>query len=426
MIAGGGGSIIFIASQLGRVGSAGRAAYCATKGRADPARQGHGDRPRGAEHPGQHAVARRRSRRSGRCNRYGRFAAARREHRAEAPAGPPRPAATRSPPPRCFSPATRRASSPAAICWSTAATRRFDPPRQPGPRHARRDAALYGRCSGRQQLLDPLRRGGSRRCARPPRTRARTGRAPPDRSAARCRIARAGRRCGTGRAPPRRSKPGSPEAIFAWYSCARRLHIVRLARERPRNLASAASISFWLDSRRSPDTLAFPSGTRSVIRSLSKVHDKDAEHMAGDLLRLDGGDLADPMGRIDHQIAGGEWQHFRQSYSSLVQPDPTGRCHDASAVAKRVGDRPSATRAERGTKGKTPIAPADVYTTNRPRRASRSAMSATANPVGSGPATPPLICAAASASARVGAEELVVFPSTSFHSSASSGRASCG
>src|SRR3954447_21950799 len=32
MIAGGGGSIIFVASQLGRVGSAGRPAYCATKG----------------------------------------------------------------------------------------------------------------------------------------------------------------------------------------------------------------------------------------------------------------------------------------------------------------------------------------------------------------------------------------------------------
>src|SRR3954447_4510309 len=32
MIAGGGGAIIFIASQLGRVGGAGRAAYCATKG----------------------------------------------------------------------------------------------------------------------------------------------------------------------------------------------------------------------------------------------------------------------------------------------------------------------------------------------------------------------------------------------------------
>lgn len=32
MIAGGGGSIILIASQLGRVGSAGRAAYCASKG----------------------------------------------------------------------------------------------------------------------------------------------------------------------------------------------------------------------------------------------------------------------------------------------------------------------------------------------------------------------------------------------------------
>src|SRR5439155_24903381 len=32
MIAANGGSIVFIASQLGRVGSAGRAAYCATKG----------------------------------------------------------------------------------------------------------------------------------------------------------------------------------------------------------------------------------------------------------------------------------------------------------------------------------------------------------------------------------------------------------
>jgi NAD(P)-dependent dehydrogenase (short-subunit alcohol dehydrogenase family) len=32
MIAAGGGSIIIIASQLGHVGSAGRAAYCATKG----------------------------------------------------------------------------------------------------------------------------------------------------------------------------------------------------------------------------------------------------------------------------------------------------------------------------------------------------------------------------------------------------------
>jgi NAD(P)-dependent dehydrogenase (short-subunit alcohol dehydrogenase family) len=32
MVAGGGGSMIFIASQLGRVGSAGRAAYCSTKG----------------------------------------------------------------------------------------------------------------------------------------------------------------------------------------------------------------------------------------------------------------------------------------------------------------------------------------------------------------------------------------------------------
>jgi NAD(P)-dependent dehydrogenase (short-subunit alcohol dehydrogenase family) len=58
MIAGGGGSIIFIASQLGRVGSAGRAAYCATKG-ALIQLANHGDRPRGAEHPRQYAVARR-------------------------------------------------------------------------------------------------------------------------------------------------------------------------------------------------------------------------------------------------------------------------------------------------------------------------------------------------------------------------------
>ena len=67
---------------------------------------------------------------------------------------------------------------------------------------------------------------------------------------------------------------GSPEAILAWYSWARRLHIVRLARERPRNLEIAASISFRLDSLRSPDTFAFPSGTRRVIRSLSKVTTK--------------------------------------------------------------------------------------------------------------------------------------------------------
>src|SRR6266576_1047131 len=49
MIARGGGSVVLIASQLGRVGAAGRPAYCATKGAliqlakvlaADPAAQG--------------------------------------------------------------------------------------------------------------------------------------------------------------------------------------------------------------------------------------------------------------------------------------------------------------------------------------------------------------------------------------------------
>jgi NAD(P)-dependent dehydrogenase (short-subunit alcohol dehydrogenase family) len=40
MIARGGGSIVMVASQLGRVASPGGPAYCATKGRADPAGQG--------------------------------------------------------------------------------------------------------------------------------------------------------------------------------------------------------------------------------------------------------------------------------------------------------------------------------------------------------------------------------------------------
>src|SRR5712692_122440 len=42
----GGGSIILIASQLGRVAAPERAAYCADQGRPDPARQGDGRRPR--------------------------------------------------------------------------------------------------------------------------------------------------------------------------------------------------------------------------------------------------------------------------------------------------------------------------------------------------------------------------------------------
>jgi len=50
--------------------------------------------------------------------------------------------------------------------------------------------------------------------------------------------------------------------------------MVRFARERPRNLPSAASISLWLDSLRRPETFAFPNGTRNVMRSLSKLTTK--------------------------------------------------------------------------------------------------------------------------------------------------------
>ena len=59
MIAAGGGSIIHIASQLGSVAAAAPRGLLRQQGRADPARQGDGGRPRGAEYPRQHAVARR-------------------------------------------------------------------------------------------------------------------------------------------------------------------------------------------------------------------------------------------------------------------------------------------------------------------------------------------------------------------------------
>src|SRR6516164_6574651 len=50
--------------------------------------------------------------------------------------------------------------------------------------------------------------------------------------------------------------------------------MVRLARERPRSFARAASISLRLDSRRRPETFALAKGTRRVIRSLSKCTTK--------------------------------------------------------------------------------------------------------------------------------------------------------
>jgi NAD(P)-dependent dehydrogenase (short-subunit alcohol dehydrogenase family) len=142
MIATGGGSIIFVASQLGRVGSAGRAAYCATKGAliqlAKVMAIDHADQnirvntlsPGGVET--QRTVL-----------RYGSFEAGRQalgpKHLLAASADRKR--LLQRP---CFSPATHRASSPAAISWSTAAIRRSEflglpALAMPGPRHARRD-----------------------------------------------------------------------------------------------------------------------------------------------------------------------------------------------------------------------------------------------------------------------------------------------
>ncbi len=57
MIAAGGGNIIHIASQLGRVAAPARAAYCASKGAIIQLAKGHGRRPCGAKYPGQFAVA---------------------------------------------------------------------------------------------------------------------------------------------------------------------------------------------------------------------------------------------------------------------------------------------------------------------------------------------------------------------------------
>ena len=91
MIAAGGGSIIFIASQLGRVGSAGRAAYCATKGALIQLAK-----VMAIDHAAQNirvnTLSPERSRRSGRCTAT---AASRRAGNAgpKASAGPPRPPA---------------------------------------------------------------------------------------------------------------------------------------------------------------------------------------------------------------------------------------------------------------------------------------------------------------------------------------------
>src|SRR3546814_4626635 len=64
---------------------------------------------------------------------------------------------------------------------------------------------------------------------------------------------------------------GSPELIFASYSWARRLHMVRFARLRPFRVVRAVSIILRLDSLRRPELAAFSTGTRSVMRSFSNL-----------------------------------------------------------------------------------------------------------------------------------------------------------
>ena len=124
MIEGGGGSIIFIASQMGRVGGAGRPAYCATKGALIQLAK-----VMAVDHAAQNirvntlspgAVETQRM-----LYRYGSFEAAQKRMDRSICRGASA-SRTRSPPPRYSSPATRPASSPAATSWSTAATPRSD------------------------------------------------------------------------------------------------------------------------------------------------------------------------------------------------------------------------------------------------------------------------------------------------------------
>src|SRR3546814_10073547 len=67
---------------------------------------------------------------------------------------------------------------------------------------------------------------------------------------------------------------GSPELIFASYSWARRLHMVRLARLRPFRVVRAVSIILRLDSLRRPELAAFSTRSEehtSVLQSLMRI-----------------------------------------------------------------------------------------------------------------------------------------------------------
>ena len=107
---------------------------------------------------------------------------------------------------------------------------------------------------------------------------------------------------------------------------------------------------------------------------LVEGHDEDAQRMAGDLLRLDGGDLAYPMAGIDHQIARREWHIFGRHVRLSHQPNPTSAVRTPSSSRRTGGATGIRRGAESGTKGKTPRALARAYITTGSARASRSAM----------------------------------------------------
>src|SRR5215510_5606226 len=71
----------------------------------------------------------------------------------------------------------------------------------------------------------------------------------------------------------------SPELILASYSCARRLHIVRLTRALPRSVSMAFFKVCSSASLRMPTLCDLPVGTRSVILSFSKVMTNSSSEM---------------------------------------------------------------------------------------------------------------------------------------------------
>ena len=96
----------------------------------------------------------------------------------------------------------------------------------------------------------------------------------------------------------------SPELILASYSCARRDHMVRLMRARPLSVSSARLTSGGFRQLAHADRHDL--GGRNPQRHLvlDEIDDEQFELRTGDLLLLDGHDLADPVGRIDDEFVG--------------------------------------------------------------------------------------------------------------------------